>query len=160
MLRDACCSYYFAGLRNVISRVGAAGPVTKEAVKRISAALNAKDESIAHYDLYETTVRKSFILSSDQGASLLAKNLDLLFKVIILSQFFVNPCSACPAPKLQLQARKEPSAANECRNGDQKKRQSTICNKWSHRGSYSRSRSTCVTTSSPRVHCSTGLWLR
>jgi hypothetical protein len=38
--------------------VGAAGPVTKEAVKRISAALNAKEQAVAPYDLYEATIRK------------------------------------------------------------------------------------------------------
>lgn len=52
------------------SRVGAAGPVTKEAVKRISAALNAKEQDVAPYDLYDATVRKSFILSSDQAHAL------------------------------------------------------------------------------------------
>ncbi|KAG7358769.1 aminopeptidase [Nitzschia inconspicua] len=52
------------------SAVGAAGPITKEAVKRISAALNAKDQYVASYDLYESTIRKSFILSSDQAHAL------------------------------------------------------------------------------------------
>jgi aspartyl aminopeptidase len=50
--------------------VGAAGPVTKEAVTRISAALNEKEQIIAPYNLYETTIRKSFILSSDQAHAL------------------------------------------------------------------------------------------
>ena len=51
------------------SNVGAASPILKEAVKRISAVLNSKDNknSIELFDLYEATVRKSFVLSSDQA---------------------------------------------------------------------------------------------
>ena len=41
-----------------------------EAVKRITAVLNSKDESVAPYDLYEATVRRSFVLSSDQAHAL------------------------------------------------------------------------------------------
>jgi aspartyl aminopeptidase len=67
MLSESFCK--FLTLRSFQS-VGAAGPVTKEAVKRISAALNAKDQSVASYDLYESIIRKSFILSSDQAHAL------------------------------------------------------------------------------------------
>lgn len=41
-----------------------------EAVKRISAVINAKEETTAAYDLYEATVRRSFVLSSDQAHAL------------------------------------------------------------------------------------------
>ena len=51
------------------SNVGAASPILKEAVKRISAVLNSKDNknSIELFDLYEATVRKSFVLSSNRA---------------------------------------------------------------------------------------------
>jgi hypothetical protein len=39
-------------------------------VKRISAVLNSKEQNVALYDLYEATVRKSFVLSSDQAHAL------------------------------------------------------------------------------------------
>eukprot|EP00533_Pseudo-nitzschia_delicatissima_P002371 CAMPEP_0116084022 /NCGR_PEP_ID=MMETSP0327-20121206/3582_1 /TAXON_ID=44447 /ORGANISM="Pseudo-nitzschia delicatissima, Strain B596" /LENGTH=496 /DNA_ID=CAMNT_0003574943 /DNA_START=197 /DNA_END=1687 /DNA_ORIENTATION=+ len=52
------------------SAVGAASPILGEAVKRISAVINAKEETTAVYDLYETTVRRSFVLSSDQAHAL------------------------------------------------------------------------------------------
>jgi aspartyl aminopeptidase len=44
-----------------------------EAVKKISATLNTNSEgitAIAPYDLYEATIRKSFVLSSDQSHAL------------------------------------------------------------------------------------------
>ena len=41
-----------------------------EAVKRISAVLNSKEQNVALYDLYEATIRKSFVLSSDQAHAL------------------------------------------------------------------------------------------
>lgn len=53
-----------------LSSVGAASPILGEAVKRISSVLNAKDETMAPYDLYEATVRRSFVLSSDQAHAL------------------------------------------------------------------------------------------
>jgi len=52
------------------SAVGAASPILGEAVKRISAVLNSKEQNVALYDLYEATVRKSFALSSDQAHAL------------------------------------------------------------------------------------------
>jgi len=53
------------------SAVGAASPILGEAVKRISAVLNSKEEEgTAPYDLYEATVRHSFVLSSDQAHAL------------------------------------------------------------------------------------------
>ena len=52
------------------SSVGAASPILGEAVKRISAVLNSKEQAIAPYDLYEATVRHSFVLSSDQAHAL------------------------------------------------------------------------------------------
>jgi hypothetical protein len=52
------------------SSVGAASPILGEAVKRISAVLNSKEEGTAPYDLYEATVRRSFVLSSDQAHAL------------------------------------------------------------------------------------------
>jgi len=52
------------------SAVGAASPILGEAVKRISAVLNSKEKAISSYDLYESTVRKSFVLSSDQAHAL------------------------------------------------------------------------------------------
>ena len=50
--------------------VGAASPILGEAVKRISAVLNSKQQASAPYDLYEATVRRSFVLSSDQAHAL------------------------------------------------------------------------------------------
>lgn len=53
--------------------VGAAGPIMGEAVKKISATLNTNNDgttTIAPYDLYEATIRKSFVLSSDQSHAL------------------------------------------------------------------------------------------
>eukprot|EP00534_Pseudo-nitzschia_fraudulenta_P003631 CAMPEP_0201122526 /NCGR_PEP_ID=MMETSP0850-20130426/6143_1 /ASSEMBLY_ACC=CAM_ASM_000622 /TAXON_ID=183588 /ORGANISM="Pseudo-nitzschia fraudulenta, Strain WWA7" /LENGTH=498 /DNA_ID=CAMNT_0047389233 /DNA_START=268 /DNA_END=1764 /DNA_ORIENTATION=+ len=52
------------------SAVGAASPILGEAVKRISAVLNSKQQASAPYDLYEATVRRSFVLSSDQAHAL------------------------------------------------------------------------------------------
>jgi aspartyl aminopeptidase len=53
------------------SSVGAASPILGEAVKRISSVLNSKEEEgTAPYDLYEATVRHSFVLSSDQAHAL------------------------------------------------------------------------------------------
>lgn len=52
------------------SAVGAASPILGEAVKRIPATLNAKDRNNASYDLHEATVRRSFVLSSDQAHAL------------------------------------------------------------------------------------------
>jgi len=52
------------------SAIGAASPILGEAVKRISAVLNSKEQNVAHYDLYEATIRKSFVLSSDQAHAL------------------------------------------------------------------------------------------
>eukprot|EP00536_Pseudo-nitzschia_multiseries_P007373 jgi/Psemu1/195491/e_gw1.173.81.1 len=49
------------------SAVGAASPILGEAVKRISSVLNAEEQAVAPYDLYESTVRHSFVLSSDQA---------------------------------------------------------------------------------------------
>jgi aspartyl aminopeptidase len=46
------------------SAVGAASPIMAEAVRRISAALNGGSDDI---ELYESSVRKSFVLSSDQA---------------------------------------------------------------------------------------------
>ncbi len=65
---NALVSLYIVSLR-IPSRksVGAASPILGEAVKRISAVINAKDEETAPYDLYEATVRRSFVLSSDQA---------------------------------------------------------------------------------------------
>ena len=39
-------------------------------MKRISSVLNAKEQAIAPYDLYEATVRHSFVVSSDQAHAL------------------------------------------------------------------------------------------
>jgi len=52
------------------SAVGAASPILGEAVKRISSVLNAKEQAIAPHDLYEATVRHSFVVSSDQAHAL------------------------------------------------------------------------------------------
>lgn len=54
----------------VCQSVGAASPILEEAVKRISAVLNSKEQNVALYDLYEATIRKSFVLSSDQAHAL------------------------------------------------------------------------------------------
>ena len=39
-------------------------------MKRISAVLNSKEQAISSYDLNESTVRRSFVLSSDQAHAL------------------------------------------------------------------------------------------
>ena len=57
------CTYMMAS-------VGAASPILGEAVKRIIAVLNSKDNITSPYDLYEATVRHSFVLSSDQAHAL------------------------------------------------------------------------------------------
>ena len=66
---DAYSSHSAASFVLHIS-VGAASPILKEAVKRISSVLNSKEQTSAPYDLYETTVRRSFVLSSDQAHAL------------------------------------------------------------------------------------------
>jgi aspartyl aminopeptidase len=48
--------------------VGAAGPILGESVKRISSSLNTNGD--ASIDMYEATIRKSFVLSSDQAHAL------------------------------------------------------------------------------------------
>ena len=53
-----------------MASVGAASPILGEAVKRIIAVLNSKDNITSPYDLYEATVRHSFVLSSDQAHAL------------------------------------------------------------------------------------------
>ena len=51
--------------------VGAASPIMGEAVKRISSALHSDDDaSGSEMDMYEATIRKSFVLSSDQAHAL------------------------------------------------------------------------------------------
>lgn len=54
-------------LRTVRS-VGAASPILGEAVKRISSALT--DNTASSVDMYEATIRRSFVLSSDQAHAL------------------------------------------------------------------------------------------
>ena len=53
-----------------LSSVGAAGPILGDAVKRISSALDA--DGIASMDKYEATIRRSFVLSSDQAHALVS----------------------------------------------------------------------------------------
>lgn len=48
------------------SAVGAASPIMGEAVRRISSALSS-DSNMQESDLYESCLRKSFVLSSDQA---------------------------------------------------------------------------------------------
>lgn len=50
------------------SRVGAAGPILGEAVKRISSALNADGDTSV--DMLDAIIRRSFVLSSDQAHAL------------------------------------------------------------------------------------------
>ena len=80
-LANACCAsfvvfcliihtFVFFCFVLLYSSVGAASPILGEAVKRISAVLNSKEQAIAPHDLYEATVRHSFVLSSDQAHAL------------------------------------------------------------------------------------------
>lgn len=54
----------------VIHRVGAAGPILGDAVKRISSALDK--DGLASMDKHEATIRRSFVLSSDQAHALVS----------------------------------------------------------------------------------------
>lgn len=60
--------YSHSFLNTFTSSVGAAGPILGEAVKRISSALNADGNTSA--DMLDATIRRSFVLSSDQAHAL------------------------------------------------------------------------------------------
>ena len=54
--------------KNTQKSVGAAGPILAEAVERVSSALNGGSDVSS--DAFATTIRKSFVLSSDQAHAL------------------------------------------------------------------------------------------